>query len=246
MVVRPHGGVAKSRRAGRFRVGVVVAVVRSALSALAVGVLPETAGAAPVASAVYVSNYAANSVTAYPTTANGDVAPSVTLNSSSPSTPWGSAVDSAGDLWVANYSGNTIVEYTPARDQRISLPAVTISGNISYLDEPTGLAFDPTGDLWVVNSGSDELLEYTPAEVAASGSPTRLSLFRPRPTALTSPGVGFRLRRRPMGGQRGERHRGRVHARRAGRQRSAHPGCHYFGHGRQPARTGCPALQRLG
>ncbi|MGH9089973.1 MAG: hypothetical protein ACRDZR_01110 [Acidimicrobiales bacterium] len=101
------------------------------------------------------------------------------------------AFDSAGDLWVANYMGNTVVEYTPAQlaQSGSPTPAVTISGpeNCSTattppfsptdvlavgLCGPTGLSFDASGDLWVTNVFNASLVEYTPAQLAHTGSPT--------------------------------------------------------------------------
>ncbi len=78
--------------------------------------------------------------------------------------PGGIAVDSSGNLWVANESGN-VVEYSRAELTKASpAPTVTISQG------GDGLAFDPSGDLWV-STGSD-VVEYSKTELAKSGSPT--------------------------------------------------------------------------
>jgi streptogramin lyase len=78
--------------------------------------------------------------------------------------PGGIAVDSSGNLWVANESGN-VVEYSRAELAKASpAPTVTISPG------GDGLAFDPSGNLWVSTGSS--VVEYSKAELAKSGSPT--------------------------------------------------------------------------
>ncbi len=87
--------------------------------------------------------------------------------------PEGLAFDSSGDLWVANYGGNSLVEF--ARRQLATgspTPAATISsGPSDSLDEPQGLAFDSVGDLWVANDNSDTVVELKPRQLV-TGSPT--------------------------------------------------------------------------
>ena len=159
-------------------IGVTAAVVASALGAVAVGVaLPGTARAAMAGSSVYVANTRSNTITSYPTNANGNASPTATLGSAQPafSSPEGSAFDASGDLWVANEGNSTVVEFTPAQLAATgsATPAVTLSGAAGgNLDDPVGLAFDSAGDLWVTNEGNSTLVEFTRGQLAITGSPT--------------------------------------------------------------------------
>ncbi|MHB1936273.1 MAG: Vgb family protein [Acidobacteriaceae bacterium] len=100
----------------------------------------------------------------------------------------GIALDSAGDLWVANNGANTIVEFNAA-----ALPttggSVTITPNVVLSDDgnqsiqgPWALAFDSSGNLWSSNAGyygminnlihaANTVVEFPKASLAASGSP---------------------------------------------------------------------------
>jgi DNA-binding beta-propeller fold protein YncE len=86
--------------------------------------------------------------------------------------PLGMAVDSSGDLWVANGLGNTVVEYDRAELAKVS-PAPTVTLGIPNC--PVGVAFDPSGDLWVDSNCGPEPLgameEFTKAQLAKSGHP---------------------------------------------------------------------------
>lgn len=76
--------------------------------------------------------------------------------------PQGLALDSKGNLYVANNSGNQVLVYNTSYQQ---VTAKTITQNVV---NPTGLAFDPSGNLWVVNAGNSHIVEYTPAGVVES------------------------------------------------------------------------------
>ena len=72
--------------------------------------------------------------------------------------PTGLAVDTKGNLWVANTGANNVVEFT---SKYAFESAGTITQAIHY---PTGLAFDPAGSLWVANffgGGVGNVTEYT-------------------------------------------------------------------------------------
>ena len=68
--------------------------------------------------------------------------------------PRGLAVDSKGNLYVANSAGNNILVYSPGYTLQKSK---TITAGITT---PWGVAFDPIGDLWVANNGSNSITEY--------------------------------------------------------------------------------------
>ena len=61
--------------------------------------------------------------------------------------PWGMALDSSGNLYVANNNPNTVSKYN-------SSGSLINSSYISGLNSPTGLAFDTSGNLYVANSRS--------------------------------------------------------------------------------------------
>jgi hypothetical protein len=63
-------------------------------------------------------------------------------------TPYDLAFDSSGDLFVANYSQNTVSEFAPGS----TTPNATLTG----LFGPTQLAFDHSGDLFVSNAGTSD------------------------------------------------------------------------------------------
>lgn len=61
------------------------------------------------------------------------------------SVPHGLAVDTAGNLWVANTGANNILKFN---SNYVLQPQATITAGITL---PTGVAFDPSGNLWVAN-----------------------------------------------------------------------------------------------
>lgn len=69
------------------------------------------------------------------------------------SNPWGIALDSKGNLYVANYSGNEVLVYNPSYKQTKSI-TTSING-------PTGVSFDPAGNMWVSNINSSAVNEYS-------------------------------------------------------------------------------------
>jgi DNA-binding beta-propeller fold protein YncE len=70
------------------------------------------------------------------------------------SLPRGLAVDSKGNLWVANSAGNNILVYSPSY---VLQKSKTITTGIS---DPWGVAFDHWGNPWVANNGNSSVTEY--------------------------------------------------------------------------------------
>src|SRR5580700_2868411 len=66
--------------------------------------------------------------------------------------PLGMAFDSAGDLYVVNFSTNTIVKFTPQ-----GVGSVFATNGIS---DPGGLAFDSAGNLYLGN-GANTIEKFT-------------------------------------------------------------------------------------
>jgi sugar lactone lactonase YvrE len=73
--------------------------------------------------------------------------------------PEGLAVDSKGDLFVANFLGNTITEFAPNG---------TSSTFASGLDGPADLVFDKNGDLYETDESSGNIYEFTPSGVRST------------------------------------------------------------------------------
>lgn len=80
------------------------------------------------------------------------------------------AFDSTGDLWVADYGNNRIVEFiAPFTNGEVASMVLGQSNLMSHnsstgasgLDRPGALAFDPIGNLWVVDNYNSRILEYT-------------------------------------------------------------------------------------
>lgn len=60
--------------------------------------------------------------------------------------PSGVAVDGSSNLWVANYSGNTIARFTPSEQQNNTAPSYVLNAGLT---NPVGLEFDTGGNLYV-------------------------------------------------------------------------------------------------
>lgn len=133
------------------------------------------------------------------------VTPAVILVSNAFNGPLGIALDSAGDLWVANNGGiqvttatgtatttgpgTSILEFAAA-----NLPAVTAtSANSALMPDvvlsddgqnslmaPWALAFDSTGNLWANNANPPfTVVEYTKATLASTGAPLPNTIISP-------------------------------------------------------------------
>jgi DNA-binding beta-propeller fold protein YncE len=93
--------------------------------------------------------------------------------------PRGMAVDSQGNLWVANAGTNSILAFSPTYKQ---LTSDTITAGVS---EPTDVAFDSLGNLWVCNYDISAVTEYTGGVQNTSATLTGV----PLPTAIAVDGL---------------------------------------------------------
>lgn len=143
--VGTHGPV----RLRRILVAGVACVVAALLGAL---VAPARSMAA-VTPTLLVANSGANTLTSYPLAASGDASPGAIVasdGSGSLESPGEVALDAAGDLWVANFSTDSVVEYTKSQLAAGGdpAPAVTLtSDGSSSLDAPNGVVFDARSSL---------------------------------------------------------------------------------------------------
>ncbi|HVN63177.1 MAG TPA: SBBP repeat-containing protein [Candidatus Binataceae bacterium] len=108
---------------------------------------------------IYVANTGARqtergSITVFHEGTNGNVAPAATIagpNTKLHSTE-GIAVDSSGNIYVANFNGNSVTAYG-ADANGDAAPTAAIAGHKTKLAEPTGLAIDSEGSIYVTNQG---------------------------------------------------------------------------------------------
>ncbi len=87
--------------------------------------------------------------------------------------PTGLAFDASGALWVANFFGNTVVEFSPGQLLRSGspTPAVTLSASSGgSLSGPSGVAFDSQGNLWVANATSGTVVRFDASQLVGSTS----------------------------------------------------------------------------
>src|SRR6185437_6346753 len=144
---------------------------------------------------LWVGNYSSGSVvefTASQLAASGSPTPAVTIandGTTSIAGPEELAIDAQGDLWVANSTTATVVEFTAAQlaSSGDPTPAVTVTSvtvtSVPSLHYPTGVSFDAAGNLWVSNDEGSSLVEYSPSQLTAGGAQTPTKTI----TGLDSP-----------------------------------------------------------
>lgn len=87
-------------------------------------------------------------------------------------------VDSAGDLFVADFGNGTVTEY-PAGNYTTASPTIISAG----VAAPIALALDSSNDLFVANQGNNTVTEY-PAGNYTTSAPTVISTGINQPSAL--------------------------------------------------------------
>jgi len=122
----------------------------------------------------YTTDAGSNALTAYPLTANGNTAPSVTIAGSNTGLAFPRRIefDAAGTAYVSNAPASglhAITEYSSGSNGNVS-PIRAISGSNTGLTGADGLFINASGDLYVANctgcfqsSGTmDAVLEFAP------------------------------------------------------------------------------------
>ena len=87
------------------------------------------------------------------------------------STPGEIVFDKKGNLWVANFGSNTVVEYAKGQLARSGNPTPTVKLSSAIFEGPFGAAFDSKGDLVVADTGSGTIVKFTPNQLKTSGAP---------------------------------------------------------------------------
>lgn len=79
----------------------------------------------------------------------------------------------AQGLWLPNYGGNTITEFTGSNLTASGTPSANLTNSSADLSEPWTIAFDKNGNLWSTNynNGSNgTITEYTASQLKNLGS----------------------------------------------------------------------------
>lgn len=119
--------------------------------------------------------------------------------------PYGLAVDSAGNLYVADSGSNRILRFASAAAAALAAPtnggsgspATGVFGQVNYLNgassttqstlsTPNGVAIDASGNLWVADTVNNRILRFSNAASAANGSNASIVLGQPDFTAFAS------------------------------------------------------------
>ena len=111
---------------------------------------------------IYVANYTSasdsdGSITIYPAGGNNDQIPSVTISGSNTKlhNPIGIALDSSGNIYVADNSGSGSVTVYPAGSSGNAAPSVTITGTNTGLSAAHYIALDSSGKMYVTDGSGD-------------------------------------------------------------------------------------------
>lgn len=81
------------------------------------------------------------------------------------------AFDKKGNLWVPNYSSNTVVEYAKAQLTTSGNPPPAVKLSSAVFSEPWGAVFDSKGDLVVMNFNDGTIAKFAAKQLKASGAP---------------------------------------------------------------------------
>ncbi len=123
--------------------------------------------------------------------------PDVSLRSGSNWYPQALAFDRAGNLWVADFSNDRLVKFSPSQLLADGAPApTTIISNVgpgNPLRNPIDTAIDGDGNLWVANLADEhpaELVMYSATQALAGGSPNP-AIRIARPSLRFARGLAF-------------------------------------------------------
>jgi hypothetical protein len=132
------------------------------------------------------------SITFYAPSPTGNVAPIRTIAGTSTglNIPRGLALDSAGNIFVANELAGSVTEY-PAGSSGNQAPTITIAGTNTGLAAPEGLAVDSDGHIYVANFGADSngvgLNSVTEYAAGVTGNVSPIATIRGSHTGINGP-----------------------------------------------------------
>jgi streptogramin lyase len=101
-------------------------------------------------------------------------------------TPYGIAIDAAGNAWVTNESGTTVTELSTTGNSLATPTATDLAG-------AQGIAVDRTGNVWVANTAGNSVVKFTltGGAVTATNSYAGGGITAPAAIALDSSGNAF-------------------------------------------------------
>jgi 6-phosphogluconolactonase (cycloisomerase 2 family) len=169
------------------------AVAATIAAFLLVGCSNATTGSPPVADqqnqaskrkssscpCLYVTNWFAQAVSAYPLGASGNATPLLYIAGAATKidVPYDVALDGSGNIYVSNYDDNSITLYPAGSTGNVSPTAIIIGSNTEMLD-PGGIGVDPVnGTIYVTSyngpSGDPSILGF-PAGSNGNVAPTQV------------------------------------------------------------------------
>jgi hypothetical protein len=182
------------------------------------GASPTTACA--TTACIYIANWAGGAsgfgtLTVYARGANGDVAPIQTVSGSSTrlNGPWGIALDTSRNIYVANTGGRSpsgftsVTVYAAGANGNVA-PIQTISGSNTGLSQASGIAVDASRNIYVGNVGN-AVGSVTVYAAGATGNIAPIRTVAGSRTGLTAPyfiavtGSGVIYAANPNGGRGG-------------------------------------------
>ena len=133
---------------------------------------------------LYVANQSTNSITVYAPGASGNPTPTATIAGGNTGlSPFGIALDGAGNIYVTNLALNSITVYVAGASGNAT-PTATIAGGNTGLSLPFGIALDGAGNIYVANAGLNSITVYA---AGASGNATPTATIAGDNTGLSFP-----------------------------------------------------------
>jgi sugar lactone lactonase YvrE len=163
---------------------------------------PATSCSSLLASAIYVTNEANNSITVYPGNPSGTLneAPLATIIGSKTglNAPAGIAIDASGKIYVANFGAGSVNVYAANPCGTLNeAPLATITGSNTTLVNPLGVALDASGKIYVSNavassigSGSGTIVDFAANPSGTLNEAPFSSTSLPAPEGLALDGSG--------------------------------------------------------